>query len=38
VPQAIASATACDLAEVSALATQLQQLRNRLIESSTRAA
>jgi DNA-binding MarR family transcriptional regulator len=38
VPQAVACATACDLAEVSALATQLQQLRDRLIESSTRAA
>lgn len=38
VPQAIACATACDLSEVSALATQLRQLRDRLIESSTRAA
>jgi DNA-binding MarR family transcriptional regulator len=38
VPQAIACATACDLSEVSALAAQLQQLRDRLIESSTRAA
>lgn len=38
VPRAIACATACDLAEVSALARQLQQLRDRLIESSSRAA
>jgi DNA-binding MarR family transcriptional regulator len=38
VPQAIACATACDLAEVGALAAQLQQLRDRLIASSTRAA
>ena len=38
VPQAIACATACDLAEVTALASQLQRLRDRLIESSSRAA
>ena len=38
VPQAIACATACDLSEVSALAAQLRQLRDRLIESSSRAA
>jgi DNA-binding MarR family transcriptional regulator len=38
VPQAVACATACDLAEVTALAQQLRGLRDRLIDSSTRAA
>ena len=33
VPQAVACATACDLSEVSALAQQLQRLRDRLIDS-----
>jgi len=33
VPQAVARATACDLGEVSALAAQLQRLRDRLIDS-----
>ena len=38
VPQAIACATTCDLSEITALAEQLRSLRDRLIESSSRAA
>ena len=37
VPQAIACATACDLAEIGELAQRLTLLRNRLIDSSRRA-
>lgn len=38
VPQAIACATACDIGEITALAQQLRTLRQRLTDSSTRAA
>jgi MarR family transcriptional regulator, organic hydroperoxide resistance regulator len=38
VPLAIAGATACNLAEVSALAEQLHRLRHRLNDASARAA